>query len=187
MAAIFAVVGIITFLRRRRRRSRPRSILTFSTDSREAGPEPIVTPFDPFYYETMRDSGIVAEQQPLVTEEAEADMVALHHLSSTPPTGLPLLQPRASVPIGLSDKEIARLRAEGFNSQQTHNLGASASDVSQYTGMSFPNAVTESREAPYDPQRLHSEVESLVRREMERLHAEGLGVGAPPSYTEGDG
>jgi hypothetical protein len=180
-----AVVGIITFLRRRRRRSRPRSILTFSTDFMEDGPEPIVSPFDPFYYETMRDSGIVAEQQPLVTEEAEADMVALHHLSSTPPTRLPLLQSRASVPVGLSEKEIVRLREEGFNSQQTHNLGVSTSDVSQ--SMSFPNAVTDSREAPYDPQRLHSEVESLVWREMERLHAEGLAVEAPPSYTEGDG
>jgi hypothetical protein len=52
---------------------------------------------------------------------------------------------------------------------------------------SSPNAVPESREAPYDPRRLHSEVESLVRREMVRLHAEGLVITAPPSYREGGG
>jgi hypothetical protein len=112
-------------------------------------------------------------------------MVALHRLSSTPPTALPLPQPGTLVPVGLSDKEIARLRAEGFNFQQSRDLGVSSSNVFQST--SSPNAVRESREAPYDPERLHSEVEYLIRREMERLHAEGLVIGAPPSYGEGDG
>jgi hypothetical protein len=148
----------------------------------------MVTPFDPYSYETAQDSSILAEpeQEPLVTEGLDAEMVALNRLSSTPPTPLPFPQPETPIPVGLSDKEIARLRAEGFRSQQSRNLGASSSDVIQST--SSPNAVPESREAPYDPRRLHSEVETLVRREMERLHADGLVIGAPPSYsTGGDG
>ena len=178
-AAAFVVIGATTFVRRRRRRARAKSIFS---DFRAAGPELIVTPFDSYSYEALQDSGILREQQPLVTE---AEMIALHHRSSTPPTALALPQPGTPVPVGLSDKEIARLRAEGFNSQQSHNPEVSSSNVLQST--SLPNAVPESREAPYDPRRLHSEVETLVRREMERLHAEGLVIAAPPSYAEGDG
>ena len=177
-AAAFAVISTTTFVRRRRRRARAKSIFS---DFRAAGPELIVTPFDPFTYEALQDSTILGSQQPLVTE---AEMIALHHRSSTP-TAAALPQPGTPVPVGLSDKEIARLRAEGFNSQQSHNPEVSSSNVLQST--SPPNAVPESREAPYDPRRLHSEVETLVRQEMERLHAEGLVIAAPPSYAEGDG
>ena len=180
VAAVFAVISITAFVRRRRRRSRPRSILTFSTVFREAE-ELTVTPFDPYHYEAAQDSRIFAEQQPLVTE---AEMIALHHRSSTPHTAFPLPQPGKHVPVGLTDKNIARLRAEGFNSQQSRDLGVSSSNVLQST--SSPNAVPESREASYDPQRLHPELEYLIRREMERLHEERLVVGAPPSYREGD-
>jgi len=177
------MIVITTFARRRRRRARARSILTFSTSFRDVGPELIATPFDPYSHEAVQDSRILAEQQPL---ETEAEMIALHHRSSTPPTALALPQLGTPVPVGLSDKEIARLRrGEGVNSQQSHNPEVPSSNVLQST--SPPNAVSESREAPYDPRRLHSEVETLVRREMERLHAEGLGIAAPPSYAEGDG
>ena len=144
-----------------------------------------MTPFNPHSFEAAQDSRILAEQQPLVTEEPDANMIALHRLSSKSPTPVPLLQPETPVPVGLSEKEIARLRVEGLNSQQPSNLGVSSPNMSQ--SISSPNAVPESRDAPYDPRILHSEVESLVRQEMERLHAEGLVIGAPPSYTEGDG
>jgi hypothetical protein len=185
VAAVVTVTSITAFVRRRRRwrRSRPKSVLTFSTDSREAG-ELIVTPFDPYSYEAAQDARILTEQHPLVAGEPEPEVVALHRLLSTSYTPFPLQQPGTSVPVGLTDKEIARLRAEGFNPQQYHDLGVSSSNVLQST--SSPNAVPEPHETPYNPQRLHSEVESLVRREMERLHAEGLVVGAPPSYREGD-
>jgi hypothetical protein len=228
-AVAFVIAVITTFVRcrRRRRRARPRSI--FSADFREAGPEPIVTPFDPYMYEAAQDSRILAEQQPLVTGEPDAEMVALHRLSATPSTPIPLPQPGAPVPVGLSDKEIARLRAQSRNlgdsssnvfqstssldapiplpqpgapvpvglsdkeiarlRAQSRNLGdspeASSSDVLQST--SSPTAVSEPREAPIDPRRLHSEVENLVRQEMDRLRAQGLVIEAPPSYTEGGG
>ena len=184
VSAIMAAITITTFVRRRRRRARPRSILSFSSDFREAGPELIVTPFDPYSHEAAQDSSILAEQEPLVTGEPDAEMVALNRLSSKPPAPLPFPQPETPIPVGLSDKEIARLRAEGFDSRQSLNLGVSSPDVIQST--SSLN-VLETREAPYDPRRLHSEVETLVRQEMERLHAEGLGVGAPPSYSTGAG
>jgi len=118
---IFAVIGIVTFVRRRRRwrRSRPRSIL--STDSVDAGPQIMVTPFfDPNSFNASQDSGIWTEQQPLIIVDPEAEMVALHRLSSSPPTVLPLSRQQvAPGPVGLSDKEIARLRAEPLSNPTT--------------------------------------------------------------------
>ena len=178
VAAIFAMIGLVTFEQRRRRwrRSRPRSIL--STDSVDAAPQMIVSPFDPNSLDANGDSGILAEQQPLVVGEPETAMVALHHLSSYPPAMLPLLEQVAPVPVGLSDKEIARLRAEALSSPQSDNLD-SALNTSQST--SILNAGTESGDSPLDT---HSEFGSNARREVKRLREEV--VGAPPSYVEGD-
>ena len=132
-----------------------------------------------------------AEQQPLMTsdEGPEGEMIALHRLSqnTTPPDVLPRSRPAPPVPAGLSSKEMARLRAEalaGGSSRQSHN--GSSSNLSHPEFTSSPeNVVTESGEATssLDTRRLHSEVESL-RREMERLRAEGVIIEAPPSYTE---
>ncbi len=185
VAAIFAVIGIITSVRRRRRwrPSRPRSI--FSTESADASPQIIVSPFYPDSFDANRDSGISTEQPPSVIGDPEAEMVALHRLSPLPPAVLPLPPPPTPVPVGLSDKEMARLRAEAlFSSPQPHDFRFSALNMSQST--SSLNAVTESGEPPFDTQRLHSEFESL-RREVERLREEGFVVAAPPSYAEGDG
>jgi hypothetical protein len=158
IGSVIAVISITTFVQRRRRRARHRPILTFSTDFREAGPELIVTLFEPHSYEAVQDSRIRAEQRPLVTEEPEAEMVALHRLSST------------------------RLRAEKLTSQQADNPRGPTSNVSRSTFS--PTAVAETGGAalPYDTQRL---VESL-RRENEQLRAERLVSTAPPSYTEGN-
>ncbi|KAF8497612.1 hypothetical protein F5888DRAFT_1923669 [Russula emetica] len=159
--AILAVIGIVTFVQRRRRRkpkqkrNRARPILSFPTDSIQAGP---VTPFDPNVPEATQDAGIMTEGQPAV----------------------------ATVPVGLSDKELARLRAEVLTSQQPDNPQDSTSNVSRPTFSPVAVAETGGEALPYDTRRLHSEVESL-RREMERLRAEGLVNAVPPSYTEGGG
>ncbi|KAF8497610.1 hypothetical protein F5888DRAFT_302104 [Russula emetica] len=184
--AILAVIGIVAFvhLRRTRRRARPTTILSFSTNFVGAGPLGNVTPFDPNSFEATQDSGISTDQRPLVTEDPEAEMVALRLLSLAPPTVLPRSRPVAPIPTGLTGKEIARLRAEALSSQQSHN--ASTSNLSRST--SSPNTVTESSSgttSSINPQRLHTEVESLVRREMDRLRTQGLVLDAPPSYTEG--
>jgi hypothetical protein len=144
----------------------------------------IVTPFDPNSSEAPQDSGSSAELRPLVIGDPEAEMVTLHHLSSSPPA---VLRQIAPTPVGLSGKELARLRAEALqvDSPQPHNVHVSALNMSQSTPPL--NAVTESGGSPYDNRRLHSEVESL-RREVERLREEGFVVGGPPSYnTEEDG
>ncbi|KAF8497609.1 hypothetical protein F5888DRAFT_1906874 [Russula emetica] len=186
VSAIFAVIGVVIFVQRRRRRVRPKSVLS-SSDTWEAGLHAIiVTPFDPNLNssEGTRDTGFLPEQQPLVDENPDTELVALHRPSSSPPDVLPLPQPVVPVPVGLSDQEIARLRAQTLGSQQFQAQTRSTSNVSQPE-----TAATESGEASssYDNRRLHSEVEfESLRREMERLRAEGLVNEAPPSYTEGD-
>ena len=184
VAAIFVVIGTVSFvkLRRRWRRSRPRSILP--TDPVSVGPQLIVSPFDRNSFDQYTEN--LAEQRPLRIGEQEVAMVAPNRLSSSPPPILPLLPPVASVPVGLTDKEMARLRSEAFSSPEPRNFQVSASNVSRSTSPPSLNIVTESGESPYHNRRLHSEVESL-RREVEQLRAEGLVVGAPPSYAEGDG
>lgn len=121
----------------------------------------------------------------------EGEVVALRRLSqtSTPPTVHARSQPVAPAffPAGLSSKEMARLRAEALSSdspRQSYN--DSSPNVSHYESTPPPAIiVTETGEAnsPLDTRRLHSEVESL-RREMERLRAQGVIIEAPPGYTE---
>jgi len=164
-----------------------------STDSVDAGrverpgphPQMIVAPFDPNSLDANQDSAISAKQLPLGVGDPEADIETPHRLSSTP-TVLPRPEPVAPIPAGLPSKEIARLHADAVGSQQPHD--PSTSNVSR--SMSFPNTVTESPSGAtpsYNNRRLHTEVESLVRREMERLRIEGLVPEAPPGYMEGDG
>ena len=179
------MIGIVVFVRLRRRRAIPRP-----TDFVDAGALENVTPFDPNSFEATQDSnsGISTDQRPLVTEDPEAEMVALHllSLSSMPPAALPRSRPVAPIPAGLTGKEIARLRAEALRPQQSHSH--STSNLSRST--SSPNTVTEAPSGATssdNTRRLHTEVESLVRQEMERLRTQGLVLEAPPSYTEGDG
>ena len=134
----------------------------------------MVTPYNTASSQEIQDSRTWAEQQPLVSEDPGAEMVAPHDLSSTRPTVLPRSRP-------VAPGKTARLRAEALDSQHSHNN--STSDVSLTT--SSANAAPESSGATssYDPWRLHTEFESL-RREVELLRTEGA---APPGYTEGDG
>jgi len=182
VAAIISVIGIVAFVQRRRRRRQYKRESILSGDSVDAGPQMIVSPWDPNSLDANRNPGISAERQPLVIGEPETAMVALHHLSSSPPPELPLLQQVAPIPVGLSDKEIARLRAETLSSPQPRNL-VSALNVSQST--SHQNAVTESGESTLDTRRLRPEFEPL-RREVGPLPEKRSAVGAPPSYAEGD-
>jgi hypothetical protein len=128
----------------------------------------------------------------MAAEGPEGEMVALRRLSQTsiPPTVLPRPRPVAPVPAGLSGKEVARLRAEARATtsgphRRSYNGPSPNASLSESTSPP-ENAVTgESGEATsLETRRLHSEVESL-RREMERLRAEGVIIEAPPSYTEG--
>ena len=163
--AILSVIGIFIFVRRRRRQGTPKSTISYNPV------QVITTHFSPIASEVTLPVGRLAET--LVEQ-------------------FPLSQPVAPVPAGLSAKEIARLRAETLRPERPEpSHGPSTSDATQATP-SPPNPVNVPSEetSPYDVRRLvHSEVETQVRREMERLRGEGLVTvpGAPPSYTEGDG
>ena len=185
VAAIFAVIGIATFVRRRRgwKPSGRRSFLP--PDARNVDSQRTVSPFDPNSFDAnRRDSGISAEQQPLVIGDPEAEMVALHGRSYSMHAVLPPLrqEPVAPVPAGLSDKELARLRAESLSSPQRQNFRISALNMSQ--PMPPLNTFTGPGEPALDTRRLHSEFESL-RQEVVRLREEGMAFVAPPSYAEG--
>ena len=180
VTVICSVIGIVVFVQRRRRRRRPISMLF---DPIEDGSEVMVTPFKPFPSETTLDSGTWVEQQLLISEDPDADAAIVHDLSFMPPTVFPRSRPVASVPNGVSGKEIARLRAEALSSQQSHTR--STSNMSQSTSSRTAGSGSRGPTSSYDPQRLQTEVESL-RREMDQLRTEGLVIGAPPSYTEGD-
>jgi hypothetical protein len=195
VAAVFTSIGVVIFLQRQRRRGIPKSILPISTDSCEAGPYGMVTHLNS--PEATRDAGTPPDQQPLEDGDPDTEMVApVAHRLPPPPAIIPFPQPVVPVPVNLSDKEIARLRAETLGSRQSQAQTRSTSNVSQPETTSSAanlNTATESGEASssYNNRRLHSEVESLRRemerlRETERLRAEGLVTEAPPSYTEGD-
>ena len=170
VAAIVSVIGTTFFVRRRRRQHRSAFSDLMEDVSIPSG--------------AALTSGTWAGQQPLLSEGPEAEMTTLHSLSSTPPAISPYSGPVAPVPVGLSAKDLARLRTEALNLGQSHNNATS--NVPQST--SSLNVVDESGGATssYDPRRLQSEVESLWR-EMERLRTSGPATGAPPSYTEGEG
>ena len=122
VAAIFAVIGVFTFVQRRRRRSRPKlSIWSSSNGSVDAGSQMIVTPWHPNSSEATEDSGFSADQQSSVIRDPEVEMAALHRRSFSLPAPSPLLPPEGSV-VGLSDEELARLRAEAPSFPLPHNL-----------------------------------------------------------------
>jgi len=77
------------------------------------------------------------------------------------------------LPVGLSGKELARLRNESSHSQLTDALSSGL----LLTATTELGAATSSSEA----RRLQSEVESL-RREMQQLRAERFE--APPGYED---
>ena len=149
------------------------------------GPPATITPFDPISLDaTSHGSDSRAEGQELLSIHPDAgsalDSYSLSS-TSTPALVLPLSQPVAPVPTGLSSKELARLRTEALSSQNT----VSPQSPNTPQPSSPPAAVTEQSGAiqSSEAQRLQSEVESL-RREMQRLLTERLE--SPPSYTSGD-
>jgi hypothetical protein len=136
--AVFAVIGIVTFVQRQRGRkprwSRPKSILGLLTDSIQAAPRMMVTHFDPNVPEATPNSGITTEQRlllPVVTEAPGAETIALRHVSSLLPIlpVHPFSRPVTSVPVGLSDKELAQMRADALTSQQPDNPRGSTLNV----------------------------------------------------------
>ena len=105
-------------------------------------------------------------------------------LSSSEPTLSPIA---ASVPVGLTGKELARLRSAPMGSTPSH--ARSSSSGSQPTSPPTISASTSDRTTAtptLETRRLQSEVESL-RREMQQLRVRTEAFEAPPSYGDGGG
>jgi len=182
IAAILVVLVVFALARRRRRRQKRESF-----DLTEDQPLAIITPFEPIPLSdaySRNNSAIWAEQQQLLSDPPEAGIIPEpHDLSSAPPPVPPNsnLGPIAPVTGGLSGKELARLRAEGRNAQQT--ISSSLSNESQPTSSSAIVVEQGGATSTFEAQRLQSVVESL-QREMQQLRTERFE--APPSYTSGD-
>ncbi|KAI9433016.1 hypothetical protein H4582DRAFT_2188438 [Lactarius indigo] len=175
VAGMILVVGAIALLRQRRRQdTSEKSVRTsFSGTFMDAGPHMTVTPFIPTLAETV----------PL---EAESQFgTPSHRPSSTSGSPLPPLQSMAPIPVGLTSKELARLRSTAMRSPPDGHARTSSSGSQP----AYPSTISTTEQSTtvtptLETRRLQSEVDSL-RREMQELRAERFE--APPSYGEGGG
>jgi hypothetical protein len=181
---LLAVIGVVVFVRRRRRYNRPSSILS-SNDLIEAGPQVTVTPFylapqpaqqdpAPWMTELQSQSETHPFERMAALDDNSSSSALLHPL----PSSLPIIP----APVGLSSKELAQLRTEASEHSRTNNAGLTSGPHPDPS----PTATTGQSSAisSPDPRRLQSEVENL-RHEMQLLRAERFeALAPPPSYTE---
>ncbi|KAI9513397.1 hypothetical protein F5148DRAFT_990760 [Russula earlei] len=176
VAAVAALIGAVVFVRCRRRQDRRRKSLESSLGSVEVGPLMIVTPFDlnaVEVEEVHQNSTQEMEQQQLLSEPPQAQTSIPSTLHPTPSSSRE--RPVPPILVGLSSKELARLRSQ----QNANPPSNEPQSTSSSTGVTVRNGTRRASET----RRLQSEVESL-RREMQRLRTERFG--APPSYTSGN-
>ena len=169
IAALLGIGAIALVAGRRQSRSRRRQSVGSAFEREVTTPEwPMtVTPFNPTLIAVPAlETDPQANSHRRWTEGIEPEGAPLVHTSpsSDSPVSWPYVVP---FPVGLSCKELARLRNGSLRSQ---------------FGDSLPIAATEL--VSLEAQRLQSEVESL-RREMQQLRAER--PEAPPSYRDDGG
>ncbi|KAH9000736.1 hypothetical protein EDB86DRAFT_2906085 [Lactarius hatsudake] len=167
VVALILLVGTVAFVRRRRQDDFRKSAGTSISGS----PVMTVTPFNP----------ALAEAAPL--EEGPRFGTASDRPTSSSGPLLPPSQSVAPVPVGLTSKELARLRSTAIRSPLTSHAQTSSQPtyplhITIDTGAGSPSTPTP------ETRRLQSEVESL-RRAMQELRAERFE--APPSYGTGGG
>jgi len=171
IVALLAVVGVVAFTwRRRRRNMRQYGEPPFMG---EAGSQVGLAP------QTMSRRPQSSPLEVVVTaariQESSGSSVRSPERSTSPSF--------SSAPIGLSDKELARLRAETLRSQYTHTEGGL--DESQPESVAVPEVIPE-RSATVPPPEtpgLRSIVQTL-QIEVQRLREERFD--APPSYADDD-
>ncbi|KAF8273676.1 hypothetical protein EI94DRAFT_1167505 [Lactarius quietus] len=172
VAALILVAGTIAFIRRRHRQGELRKSAGSSLTGKANGPNPqmTVTPFNT-----------------TLAAPLEAGTTSDGLFSTSEPTLLPS-QGTVPVPVGLTGKELARLRSESVPmlSPPSHTQSSPSRSQPSYPptiSTTDRNTVTPT---PDTTQRLQTEVETL-RREMQQLRAERFEP--PPSYppSYGDG
>ncbi|KAI9513395.1 hypothetical protein F5148DRAFT_1278777 [Russula earlei] len=177
VAVALSLIVIYLVVRRRRRQKGGRESDSLETES--VTPT-MVTPFQPIPFAITHR----ASESSMVSRPLDADAVAERQaVYSTSSSVLPFSPPEAPIPVGLSSKDLARLRAEASRSQQTlthsqsleYQPPPSSTVVTEQGGPGGPTSSSETR-------RLQTEVESL-RREMQELRTERFEP--PPSYTSG--
>ena len=168
IAALLGIGAIALVANRRRSRRRQSVGSAFEREIITSEWPMSGTPFNQaFIGVPMLDSGAQTDLQQRRTEPVEPEGAPLVH--SSPSSDSPVLSPYVvPFPVGLSSKELARLRNGSLRSQ---------------SGDPWPVAST-TELVSSEAQRLQSEVESL-RREMQQLRAER--PEAPPSYHEDGG
>jgi hypothetical protein len=178
-AALLAIGAIALVALRRRRRSRRRKSIgsAFERDVIDVPDFPMtLTPFNATLTGTTElETGSQANSQERWTEPVEPETVPLVHSST--PSDSPVPSSRVvPLPVGLSSKELARLRVDSSFTQSTDALSSGPPlTATTELGVTTPSS---------DARRLQSEVESL-RREMQQLRAERFE--APPVYHEDGG
>jgi hypothetical protein len=167
---LIVVVGVIAFVSRRRRQDEAETFI--SSTAVEPRPQMAVTPFDTTLAgATPRETG-----HPVWT-------MSNGLFSKSDPT-LSRLQNAASTPVGLTDKELARLRSAPMLSPPTHPH--SSSSGSQPASPPIISTTDQSGATPTPNTRiLQTEMETL-RREMQPLLAHAERFEAPPSYGDGE-
>ena len=158
----------------------------------ETGSRVEVTPFVSSRPEMTRRDSVAGTvwQQPQSGLPATVAMGADGHDPYSSPAGLHS-QLLASLPVGLSDKELARMRVENTHSRPAINTTAMAlpGDANESQSPSLLATTTERREMPTSQplfRTLQSQVDRIWR-EITQLRAERLGGSeAPPSYAEND-
>ncbi|KAH9180747.1 hypothetical protein EDB89DRAFT_62544 [Lactarius sanguifluus] len=183
VAAFLVIVAIGLVVWRRRRQSRRRTSVGPSSLSFGGGmsrsTQIIVTPFNP----TGSTLTEVAPPDAGSGPRTDLQQRLIHRLSSSEDPALPL-RGVVSVPVGLSSKELARLRrslangsrSQPMNEQTTTPPLLATTDSGALGGAAA--AATASSEARI----LRSEV-NVLRDEIQRLHAEISEL--PPSYASG--
>ncbi|KAH9077812.1 hypothetical protein EDB83DRAFT_2514525 [Lactarius deliciosus] len=175
VAALLAIGVIAIVARRRRRRSRRRKSIgsLFESDFMEPDLPMTLTPFNPIHT-GVAELG-TGSQTNWQRQSVEPEIVPLVHAPT--PSDSPMPSPRmVPVPVGLSSKELARLREDNSRSQSTDALTPGPSS----TAIIEQGIAT----SPLEARRLQSEVEAL-RREMQQLRVERFE--APPGYASEDG
>jgi len=180
-AAFLAIGAMALVARRRRRRRRARESIGSSFQTVITAPNcpsPMrVTPFNPTVIGvTEPDTGSHTNSQRWRTDPVEPESISLAHVSSSTPSdspvAIPVSFPRVvSVPVGLSSKELARLRNDSSRSQPSDQLPANPT----FAATTESGAASSSSEA----QRLQAEVEYL-RQQLRAERPE-----PPPCYEDG--
>ena len=190
LVLIGAVILVFIWYRRRYNTIGGSSVFSSGVMEAASGSRVEVTPFVSSH--EMTHGGPMTRtgwDQPQSGLSATAVTYADAHDPYSAPSGLHP-QPPGSVPVGLSDKGLARIRAENLRSEPAiHTITvALPGDASRSQSPSIPATPTEQRGPPTSQplfRTLQSQVDRLWR-EMRQLRAERLGSEAPPSYAEND-